>query len=181
MVDERSAVKIQPIRLSTERLILRPYRDPDEDGLFALFHDAYTMRMDGDSPITEKNAEFRRRIDLVQNGPFVWFFLEEKNTSDFVGYIMIQEEAEVFTLGFAVAAEKQQKGYGTEAAAAVIDLLRKNGAKEIRIKTWEKNLPCQKLACRLGFEMTDIRCSDHLDPVTGEISNSYVYSLKCET
>ena len=54
--------------LRTERLILRPFCDRDEDGLLELFRDENTMRMDGDRPILEKNGEFFRRIDLIKNG-----------------------------------------------------------------------------------------------------------------
>ena len=60
--------------IKTEHLIIRPYSDRDEDGLLELFHDENTMRMDGDKPILEKNEEFIRRIDLVKNGPLIWFF-----------------------------------------------------------------------------------------------------------
>ena len=72
------AVKLKNRIIETERLIIRPYSEKDEDGLLELFHDEQTMYMDGDRPILEKNAEFRRRIDLIRNGPLIWFFAVEK-------------------------------------------------------------------------------------------------------
>ena len=162
----------------TEHLILRPFRDEDEDGLLELFHDENTMRMDGDNPIFEKNDEFARRISLIRNGPLIWFFSEEKKSSEFAGYIMIQETAEAAALGFAVTAAKQRRGYGSEMLSAAIDFLHENGVREIRIKTWEKNVPCQRLAEKLGFQKVSIIKNDHKDPLTGETGDSYLYSLK---
>ena len=52
-----------------------------------------------------------------------------------------------------------------------------NNVKEIRLKTWEKNLPCQKLAEKLGFEKVDVIKGDHKDSFTGEISDCFLYSL----
>ena len=62
----------------TDRLIIRPYRDRDENGLLELFRDVNTMRMDGDQPIIETDAEFFRRIDLIKNGPLIWSFRKKK-------------------------------------------------------------------------------------------------------
>ncbi len=162
----------------TEHLIVRPFRNTDEDGLLELFHDEDTMRMDGDYPIFEKNDEFIRRINLIRNGPLIWFFSEEKKSSEFVGYVMIQEAAEAAVLGFAVTAAKQHRGFGFEMLNAVTDILHGNGIREIRIKTWEKNVPCQRLAEKLGFEKAGIIKKDHKDPLTGETGDSYLYSLK---
>ncbi len=164
--------------IKTEHLIIRPYSDRDEDGLLELFHDENTMRMDGDKPILEKNEEFIRRIDLVKNGPLIWFFSEEERSSEFVGYVMLQDEAEAIALGFALTASKQHRGYGYEMIDAVINLLFSSGVQEIRIKTWEKNIPCRRLAEKLGFKQASVVENDHKDPITGETGNSILYSLK---
>ena len=58
--------------------------------------------MDGDLPILEKNEEFVRRINLVKEGPLIWFFSEERCSHDFVGYVMLQDEGDAIALGFAV-------------------------------------------------------------------------------
>lgn len=175
---EELAEKIKEISIQTKRLLIRPFCDHDEDGLFELFHDENTMRMDADFPIIDKNDEFMRRIDVVKNGPLVWFFSEEIESTDFVGYVMLQDENEAVALGFAITAEKQGMGYGTEMLNAIIHLLQENGVEEIRIKTWEKNIPCQKLAEKLGFNKVGIVANDHKDSLTGEIGNSFLYSLK---
>ena len=159
----------------TERLLVRPYQDSDEDGLLELFRDENTMRMDGDLPILEKNEEFVRRINLVKEGPLIWFFSEERCSHDFVGYVMLQDEGDAIALGFAVTAGKQHRGYGYEMLKAVIDILFDYGVNEIRIKTWEKNLPCQKLAEKLGFEKVEVVKGDHKDSFTGEISDCFTY------
>lgn len=172
------ANRIKEKTVRTERLLIRPYRDRDEDGLLALFHDGNTMRMDGDRPILEKNAEFIRRIGLIKNGPFIWFFSEEEKSAAFVGYVMLKEAGEAVALGFAVTAEKQGMGYGYEMLKAVIRILFENGVSELRIKTWEKNLPCQRLAEKLGFERTGIVKGGYRDPDTNAAGDSFLYSLK---
>lgn len=172
------AKMLKATNCETKNLIVRPFRDSDEDGLLELFRDQNTMRMDGDIPILEKNDEFIRRINLIKEGPLVWFFSEEKRSSDFVGYIMLQDEDDAIALGFALTASKQHKGYGSEMVEAVINMLFDYGVAEIRINTWEKNLPCQKLADKLGFIKTDVIKGKHKDPVTGQVSDDYLYSLK---
>ena len=121
----------------TDHLTIRHYCDRDEEGLllFKLFHDETTMRMDGDKPILEKNEEFIRRINLVKEGPLIWFFAEERQSSDFVGYVMLQDEKDAIALGFSVTAAKQHLGYGYEMVEAVIDFLFECDVPEIRIKT----------------------------------------------
>ena len=162
----------------TDRLIIRPYRDRDENGLLELFRDVNTMRMDGDQPIIEKDAEFFRRIDLIKNGPLIWFFSEEENSAEFVGYVMLQDEKDAVALGFAVTAAKQHRGYGYEMVKAVISILFECGVNQIRIKTWEKNIPCQKLAEKLGFERLGVLKDDHKDSFSGKLSDCFLYSLK---
>ena len=179
MTYQALAQRIKAKTYRTERLILRPFCDADEDGLLELFHDENTMRMDGDCPIREKNSEFYRRIDLIKNGPLIWFFAEEEKTAAFVGYVMLQDEGEAVALGFALTAAKQHRGYGFEMISAVVRMLREAGVKEIRIKTWEKNLPCRKLAEKAGFEKVGFIQNDHPDPLTGERNGSYLYALKC--
>ena len=172
------AERLKSTTCKTERLFIRHYYEKDEDGLFELFHDENTMRMDGDLPILEKNGEFIRRIDLIKEGSLIWFFSEEKKNSEFVGYIMLQDEGDAIALGFALMAKKQHMGYGYEMVGAVIKHLFDCGVGEIRIKTWEKNVPCQKLAEKLGFEKTGVIKGDHKDSLTGETGDSFVYSLK---
>ena len=166
--------------LRTERLILRPFCDRDEEGLLELFRDENTMRMDGDRPILEKNGEFLRRIDLIKNGLIIWFFSEDVKSAAFVGYVMLQDAGDAVALGFAVTAAKQHMGYGYEMVSAVVHLLQESGVKEIRIKTWEKNLPCRRLAEKLGFEMKRVIKTDHRDTLTGEVSGSFLYALKVQ-
>ena len=74
---------------------------------------------------------------------------------------MIQEAAEAAALGFAVTAAKQRRGYGSEMLSAAIDFLHENGVREIRIKTWEKNVPCQRLAEKLSFQKVSVIKNDH--------------------
>ena len=171
------AKKLKTKVCDTEHLLVRPYQDSDADGLFELFHDKNTMRMDGDLPIMEKNEEFVRRINFVKEGPLIWFFSEERESRDFVGYVMLQDEGDAIALGFAITVGKQHHGYGYEMLKAVIDTLFDNNVKEIRLKTWEMNLPCQKLAEKLGFEKVDVIKGDHKDSFTGEISDCFLYSL----
>ena len=176
---DKLSQRIKTRTYSTTHLTLRPFCAADEAGLFELFHDENTMRMDGDRPILEKKEEFARRIDLIKHGPLIWFFAEEEKTAAFVGYILLQDEGDAVALGFAITAAKQHKGYGFEAVSAIIHILRAEGVKEIRIKTWEKNIPCQKLAEKLGFEKVRVIQNDHKDPLTGKVSGSYLYALKC--
>ena len=61
---------------------------------------------------------------------------------------------------------------------SLVDVLKENGVKTIRIKTWEKNMACQKLAEKCGFKKISIVKNNHKDSLTGEVSDSYLYSLE---
>lgn len=158
----------------TPRLRIREFRDSDEEGLFTLFHDDYTMSMDGDVPILEKNGEFYRRIDLIRSKSLIWFFLENKANGDFIGFIMLEPvsdpEEKAGTVGYSLTAAYQGQGYAKEALLSLFEVWKAAGMEHVFANIWERNLPSQKLVKRLGFHEYGRTCNAHRDPKTGERS-----------
>lgn len=166
-------------KIETRHLLIRPFEERDEKGLFEQFHDANTMYMDGDTPIYEKDDKFRGRIKFIQSGELIWFFIEMNETKDYVGYILLKpaDDRKVNTveIGCSLTVNHQNKGLGYEALTAVIELLKKHGTEMLTAKVWEKNIPSQKLVRKLQFVEEGVKHKSHLDPRTSEVTDTIMF------
>ena len=173
--------RLSGLRLESPRLRIRGFQSSDEEGLFTLFHDDYTMYMDGDVPILEKNDEFRRRIGLIKSGSLIWFFLENKENGDLVGFVMLQPvsdpEEKATALGYSLTSVYQRQGYAKEALLSLFEALRSAGTERVYANIWERNLPSQKLVTRLGFHEYGRTRDAHRDPKSGERSANIHFRL----
>ena len=178
---ERLKDSLAGLSFDSSRLRIREFQSSDEAGLFTLFHDDYTMFMDGDIPIIEKNDEFYRRIDLIKSGALVWFFLESKENGDFVGFIMLEPvsdpEEKAVTVGYCLTSAYQRQGYAKEALLSLFEALHSIGTEHVLANIWEQNLPSQKLVKKLGFQEYGRTFNAHRNPKNGELSANIHFRL----
>lgn len=171
---ERLKTSLSGLRFESPRLRIREFQNSDEEGLFTLFHDDYTMLMDGDLPILEKNDEFYRRINLIKSGSLIWYFLESKANGDFIGFVMLQPvsdpEEKAVAVGYSLTAAYQRQGCAREALLSLFEVLKAAGVEYIFANIWEQNLPSQKLVKRLGFQEYGRTNNAYRNPITGERS-----------
>lgn len=160
--------RLSGLRLESPRLRIRGFQSSDEEGLLTLFRDDYTMYMDGDVPILEKNEEFYRRIDLIKSGSLIWFFMENKENGDFVGFVMLQPvsdpEKKAIIVGYSLTPAYQRQGYAKEALLSLFEALKSAGTERVYANIRERNIPSQKLVTRLGFHGYGRTCDAHRDP-----------------
>jgi len=152
------AFKTAPI-LETERLRLRPFKAGDLKALHALYGDAGNLRYWGTDPSPSLDETRRMLRWHVAYHPFqyVLWAVEEKKGKRLVGMINYhrrdRRERRV-DIGWIMAADRQGKGYMTEAARALlrylIDRLR---IHKVEALIRRENKPSAALAKRLGFRL----------------------------
>ena len=157
--------------ISTERLLLRPWRTGDERDLDAYFH-IYSrwevMRYLGNAPQVlasrEEAAErLAKRAEPDPDGPpyGVWavcdaddrpmgsVLLRKLPWSEHVQSVPSESDVEV---GWHLHPDEWGKGYATEAATALLDRARAAGIEVVHAVTYPENAPSQAVCRRIGME-----------------------------
>lgn len=116
--------------LTTERLILRPFRAEDFDAYAAIWADPIVMRYITGTPMSREDSWSRalRWIGLWQHMGFGFLMVEEKATGTLLGEVGFQERRRDLTpsiegtleTGWGLIPAAQGKGYATEAMAAAL-------------------------------------------------------------
>ncbi len=156
--------------VTTERLVLRGWRDEDLAPFAALNADPRVM-VYFPAPLTrEQSDEFARRTAAAWARGFGLWALEERATGRFVGFVGLSEPrfSAHFTpaveIGWRLAFDAQGRGYATEGARAVLDWARGNvdpPRGEIVSFTSALNTPSRRVMEKLGFTHRDEDDFDH--------------------
>ena len=79
--------------LTTERLVLRPYRDEDFDAFAAMWSEAGVVQFVGGKPFSREDSwnRFLRNFGMWEHMGFGFFAVEERATGTFVGEVGFQE------------------------------------------------------------------------------------------
>jgi len=167
-----------PIR--TERLLLRPFDVADAPVLAAYRNDPVVARLqDWHLPYTEVDA--RRMIDtqLVLTWPACgeWFQLAIEHAGRVVGDVGVGRSADgtTATLGYTLTAADQGRGFATEAAGAVVDVLFGEGVHRVVATVDPQNDASAMVLDRLGFRYEGRDLSSAL--VRGEWLDDDRYAL----
>ncbi|MBO9626164.1 MAG: GNAT family N-acetyltransferase [Microbacterium sp.] len=149
---------MEPVTLTTERLVLRPPTSDDADAIERACQDPEIPRWTTvPSPYTRKDAEdFIRLIGewWDDGSEHVWSMFRDGVLVGSIGLHNIETHhtGHSAELGFWVAADARGHGYVTEAAKAVIDWgFAERGLVRIRWQAVVGNLPSARAARALGF------------------------------
>lgn len=118
---------MKPVTLTTQRLILRPWRDEDLEPLFGINGDAESMRYFAATMTRAESDAWaaRLRAHFAEHGWGFWVVAEAEsgNFAGVVGLMTIPWQAE-FTpaveIGWRIAPGFRRKGYAEEAARAAL-------------------------------------------------------------
>lgn len=154
------------VTLTTERLVLRPWRDDDADFLFDLYSRWEVARYLGAEPAVMRtrdeavaSIERRRALDHPLYG--VWAVATADD--QLVGTVLLkpiplsdgesphQEGADDVEVGWHLHPDAWGNGYATEAAAAVLDHAFDQGLSRVVAVTYPQNLASQAVCRRLGM------------------------------
>ena len=155
--------------LTTDRLLLRQWRDSDREPFAAMNADPAVMehfpapltREESDALIDRNSRESRRR------GLGLWA-LEVKETGQFIGFTGLSVPSfeahfmPAVEIGWRLAKEAWGNGYATEAArAALAHGFGPAGLDEIVSFTATTNLPSQRVMQRIGMTHDEAGDFDH--------------------
>lgn len=154
------------IYAETDRLILRSWRDDDLPLFAAMNSDIRVMRFFPSTlSMDESEAFFQRIRDEFKRNGWGLYAVELKTNGCFIGYVGLHEIGfdACFTpgieIGWRLSAEHHNRGYATEAAAAVIDLARNTGITRLYSFTAAINAPSERVMQKIG--MTKVGLFDH--------------------
>jgi len=146
------------MKLTTERLILRPVRQSDKVAIFEYRSDTEANQYQGFIPKTIAEVEkFIEQTSTVINQPETWFqfVIIEKETNKIIGDTgihFLDKENKQVEIGCTLHVHYQGKGYATEALQTIIDYLFFTLHKHRIITSIDPaNKSSIKLVERLGF------------------------------
>jgi RimJ/RimL family protein N-acetyltransferase len=142
--------------LTTERLILRPFREEDLDAYADICADTEVMRYLGDGKPLDRAAAWRQMALIVGHWQLLGYGMwavEERESGAFVGRIGFfnPEGWPGFELGWTLGRPWWGKGYATEGARAALDFgWRELGREHVISLIRPENQPSIRVAERLG-------------------------------
>jgi ribosomal protein S18 acetylase RimI-like enzyme len=95
-----------------------------------------------------------RLKELLQNETGKQLFLRDKETNEFVGYVVSSEELfpdYQFIHELFIEPIHQKKGHAQVLVQEIIDFAKKRNNKGVIVETEKENIPAQKLYTKLGF------------------------------
>ena len=142
----------------TNRLVLRHFAAADLERLLAYRRDPEVARYQGWSTLSRDEAirfiEGNAQTDLLLPGDWLQIAIAEKQTNLLVGDIgihLLAGDPTALEIGFTLARREQGKGYGYEAANALIKrLFNEAPIKRIIGITDERNVPSSSMTMPAG-------------------------------
>ena len=147
--------------LTTERLLLRPWRDDDYDDLYRLCSNERVMHYFPATLSPEETADFLERLQRAhQLHGYCYFAVEERATGNFIGFtgLAYQTYDMDFTpatdIGWRLLPEFWGKGYATEGAQRCVDFARDElKLDQIIATTTHNNEPSRAVMNRIGMKL----------------------------
>lgn len=170
------------VSLHTPRLLLRPLRAADAQGLFDIFSDAEVMRYWSTAPwptIDEAHAMIARDFKAMPAGEYLRFGLEHVADQALIGtctLFSISPTCRRAEVGYGLASAAWGKGYMNEALTALLDY----GFSEMKLNRVEadidpRNHASAKSLERLGFTREGFLRERWI--VDGVVSDTALYGL----
>ena len=172
---------INPI-IATERLELKPIKFEDAEELFKITSNKTTTRY----MLYSGTENIQETIDFITDCQKDWkrwyednnkpnvalnFSIFIKNTTKPIGTIEIDilEDPTSAEMGWMIHNDFQNKGYGSEAAFAILDFAKTLGIKSIVAHCDKRNIPSFSLMKKIGMKLVSDD-GDRIYPKTGEVA-----------
>lgn len=170
------------LSLQTPRLLLRPLRAEDAQGLFDIFSDAETMRYWSTPPwptIDEAHALIARDLTAMSAGEYLRFGLERVDDHAVIGtctLFSINTTCRRAELGYGLASTAWGKGYMHEALTALVGFgFNTMNLNRIEADIDPRNHASAKSLERLGFVREGFLRERWI--VDGAVSDTALYGL----
>ncbi|GAC1572358.1 MAG: GNAT family N-acetyltransferase [Candidatus Elarobacter sp.] len=156
------------VPLATPRLRLEPIRAGHADLLFEGFRDPSLYAYETDDPPGDLES-LRERYRRVERGRspgddehWLNWVPVVRDTGAAAGFVQatVEDDRQYASIGYALIASQQHRGFATEAVGAVIDHLLGNGVALLHAVIDVRNAPSISLVERLRFVRVGTRRSD---------------------
>lgn len=150
-------MRVVPLPITTERLILRPYRSDDVAELHAVVYgDHEAMRLLGGArDLAGTRAAVERSMNQQElDGYSFWAVIERESglMAGEAGLFPLAEDRKDIALGYALGVDFWGRGYATEAGSAVLDeAFGPLGLKRVVAITRATNFRSRRVLSKLGF------------------------------
>jgi ribosomal-protein-alanine N-acetyltransferase len=158
------------VPLATQRLRLEPIRQHHADALYDGIRDPSLYTYETDEPQRSLRA-LRTRYARLEPGRspnedehwLNWVPVVRENDRA-IGFVQatVADDLTYASIGYAIVAEFQRRGYGAEAVGAMSDHLIASGVAVLHAVIDVRNAASVALVERLGFERTGTRRSDDI-------------------
>jgi len=141
--------------LLTERLLLEPLSENDDDFILELLNTEGWLKFIGDRNIHSKTDALAYIKKVNGNQNMVYWTVKMKDTKSAIGLVTLikREYLEHKDIGFAFLPNFSNKGYAHEATMAVLTYLTKHNAfTNIAAVTLPENISSIKLLQKLGLQ-----------------------------
>jgi ribosomal-protein-serine acetyltransferase len=179
-----------PMPIITPRLLIRPPQLSDGIAVNAAILESFDilhrfMDWAKEKPSLEQTKEFIRLaaanwITKKNEEPWLQLFIFDKNTNQFVGatsFCNITWEVPSVETGYWIRTSRAQQGLITEAMNAITQYAFKQmKVKRITITCDADNVNSKKVPERLGYHLESILKDHRRKPITGEVSDTFVYA-----
>ena len=155
---------MQRVLESTDRLVLRRFRDSDAEPLAAYRSDPEVARYQSWSPPVS--------IDEARRMVGAWAVASEAAPGWFQYAVEVRAEG---VLGFTLATAYQGRGYATEAVRCVLTRLFASGLRRVSAECDARNKASAKLLERLGFRREGLRVEHTW--IKGEWTDDVLFGL----
>lgn len=169
-------------KITTERLELNPIKLEDTEALFKITSNKTTTRymlyagteniQETIDFITASQKEWNSwQADKSQPNVTLNFSIFIKNTTIPIGTIEIDilEDPTTAEMGWMIHNDFQNKGYGSEAAFAILDFAKTLGIKSIVAHCDKRNIPSFSLMKKIGMKLVSDD-GDRIYQKTGEVA-----------
>jgi RimJ/RimL family protein N-acetyltransferase len=154
--------------IETARLVLRRLEPADAAGLSAYRSDpAVAQYQSWQTPYPLATAQ--RLIEEMAHldGPSAseWVQIAVEHDGALIGDVAVHlhDDGHTARIGYTIARSHQRRGFGTEAAGAVVDRLFESGVHRVQASVDARNVASARLLERLGFRHEGTAISSELD------------------
>lgn len=153
------------MEITTTRLFIRRFVKEDIPLLMMYRNDLIWMKYQGFKGL----SQFEYEKELLYEYPLeegIQLAIIHKQSHQLIGDLYLKKEGDVFWIGYTISPVYARQGYAYEATRALLDHLKKLGAKWIKADVDKNNVASLGLLKKLQFDLED------------ETNDSFIYALK---
>ncbi|MBT2525582.1 GNAT family N-acetyltransferase [Streptomyces sp. ISL-99] len=154
-----STYETMSFHLETERLILRPWAEPDA----AEFCSLLSERGNGTPTVEHTRTAIVKLLTATETTGIALLPIQRRDEGDFIGYcglIIGRSTVEEPEIAYELFQRAHGRGYAAEAASAVLDAAIATGRKRLWSTVGAWNIPSFRVLKKLGFERDHVSTDD---------------------